>query len=94
MAAGIPATPLLCARKTRSFGLVVCKLDAVAGVEIIPLEPDQRSDLRREAPSVTLILPSLLPFSGWGQIQNYLRFLSPFFYFMFLATIRLQTGAV
>lgn len=28
----------------------------VTEVEIIPLEPDQRSDLRREAPSVTLII--------------------------------------
>ena len=71
MAAGIPATTFLCARKTRSFGLVVCKLDGVAGVEIIPLEPDQRSDLRREAPSVTLTFPPSLPFSRWGQIQNY-----------------------
>jgi hypothetical protein len=59
MAAGIPATSLLCARKTRPLGLVVCKSDAVAGIEIIPLEPDQCSDLRREAPSVTLTSPPL-----------------------------------
>ena len=39
-----------------------------AGVEIIPLEPDQRSDLRREAPSVTLTFPPphSISFSGWG----------------------------
>jgi hypothetical protein len=34
-----------------------------AGVEIIPLEPDQRSDLRREGPSVALTLP---PSPFWG----------------------------
>lgn len=66
MAAGIPATPLLCTRKTRPFGLVVCESDAVAGIEIIPLEPDQCSDLRREAPSVTLTFPP----SG-GRYRNY-----------------------
>ena len=71
MAAGIPATPLLCARKTRPFGLVVCKSDAVARIEITPLEPDQCSDLRREAPSVTLTFPP----SG-GQIQELLTFFS------------------
>jgi hypothetical protein len=41
----------------------------MAGVEIIPLEPDQRSDLRREALSVALTY-SPLPFGGWGSYRN------------------------
>ena len=42
-----------------------------AGIEIIPLEPDQCSDLRREAPSVTLTFPPFPPlFGGWGRLRN------------------------
>lgn len=46
-----------------------------AGVEIIPPEPDQRSDLRREAPSVALTFPpSPRSFWGVGQSQESLTF--------------------
>ncbi len=77
MAAGIPPTLLLCHVKParvlfQRAALVVCKLDAVAGVEIIPLEPDQCSDLRREALSVTLTFPPPLP--GGGLVQKLLTF--------------------
>ena len=77
MAAGIPSAPLLCARKTRSFELVACKSDAVAGIEIIPLEPDQCSDLRREAPSVTLTLSpsSLLGGGADSEVTDVFLFL-------------------
>lgn len=43
-----------------------------AGIEIIPLEPDQRSDLRREAPGVTLT--SFLPPLFGGSDCNVLTF--------------------
>jgi len=42
-----------------------------AGVEIIPLEPDQCSDLRREAPQCHTYLSPLPPlFGGWGRSRN------------------------
>jgi len=48
---------------------------SLVGVEIIPPEPDQRSDLRREAPSVALTFPpSPRSFGGVGQIHESLTF--------------------
>jgi hypothetical protein len=69
MAAGIPA----CSSSVRLKPAFFCRraggvrLEKVAGVEIIPLEPDQRSDLRREAPQCHTYLLSLLPLWGLGQ---------------------------
>src|SRR5712671_963388 len=94
MAAGIPAcvlsvrvkpAPLFFREKRR---LVACGF-MQAGVEIIPLEPDQRSDLRREAPSVTLTFPPLFPALGMGADSGIADVL---FFFSALATARLQTG--
>ncbi len=56
---------------------------------MIPFEPDQRSDLRREAPSVALNL-SPSPFSGVGQLQELLTFFLSMFFS--LATTRLQAS--
>ena len=83
---GYPCCSLLCARATRSFGLVVCKSDVVAGIEIIPLEPDRCSDLR-----VAHLPFPLSSHFGAGQIQKSLMF---FLSLLSLGTIRLQTGAV
>ena len=58
-----------------------------AGIEIIPLEPDQRSDLRREAPSVTLTFPPFLLSLGVGVDAGIADVFSS------SATTRLQTGA-
>jgi hypothetical protein len=51
----------------------------VAGVEIIPLEPDQRSDLRREAPQCHTYLSSLLPLWGVGTELEITDILSSLF---------------
>ena len=42
------------------WSLARSRVPVATGVESIPLEPDQRSDLRREAPSVALLTFTLL----------------------------------
>jgi hypothetical protein len=58
-----------------------------AGIEIIPLEPDQCSDLRREAPSVTLTFPPFPLLLGVGADSGITDVL-----FFTLATTWLQAG--
>ena len=50
-----------------------------AGVEIIPFEPDQRSDLRRESPQCRTYLTPL-SLSGLGQFQELLTSSFSFFH--------------
>jgi len=59
-------------------------IERTARVEIIPLEPEQRSDLRREAPSVTSFTLPLFE----GPRQKILTF------YLNVAKARLQTSAI
>ena len=61
-----------------------------AGIEIIPFEPDQRSDLRRESPQCRTYLTPLSP-RGLGQFQELLTF---FVLFTKIATTRLQASTL
>ena len=58
MAAGIPTADWIVLNPPDAVWAVI-NIRVAVGIEIIPLEPEQRSYLRREAPSVTSLIHSL-----------------------------------